>query len=112
MKDLIRHLSLRAARSPAFTRSLQLLDAAGGERPDLIVSGINHGSNLGDDVTYSGTVAAAFEGIVLCLPALAVSQQSGIGGMGYAGRGFDFSVAARIARELVVRATESPLAAL
>ena len=33
-----------------------------GERPDLIVSGINHGSNLGDDVTYSGTVAAAFEG--------------------------------------------------
>jgi 5'/3'-nucleotidase len=82
-----------------------------GERPDLIVSGINHGSNLGDDVTYSGTVAAAFEGIVLGLPALAVSQQSGIGGMGYAGRGFDFSVAARIARELVVRATESPLPA-
>ena len=39
-----------------------------GERPDLIVSGINHGSNLGDDVTYSGTVAAAFEGIVLGLP--------------------------------------------
>ena len=34
-----------------------------GARPDLIVSGINHGSNLGDDVTYSGTVAAAFEGI-------------------------------------------------
>jgi hypothetical protein len=36
-----------------------------GERPDLIVSGINHGSNLGDDITYSGTVAAALEGIVL-----------------------------------------------
>src|SRR6476469_74745 len=36
-----------------------------GERPELIVSGINHGSNLGDDVTYSGTVAAALEGIVL-----------------------------------------------
>src|SRR2546421_8556960 len=34
-----------------------------GERPDLIVSGINHGSNLGDDITYSGTVAAALEGI-------------------------------------------------
>ena len=56
-----------------------------GERPDLIVSGINHGSNLGDDVTYSGTVAAAFEGIVLGLPAIAVSQQAGVGGMGYAG---------------------------
>ena len=47
-----------------------------GERPDLIVSGINHGSNLGDDVTYSGTVAAALEGIVLGIPAIAVSQQS------------------------------------
>ena len=36
--------------------------------PDLIVSGINHGSNLGDDITYSGTVAAALEGIVLGMP--------------------------------------------
>src|SRR4026208_1927267 len=34
-----------------------------GERPDLIVSGINHGANLGDDITYSGTVAAAIAGI-------------------------------------------------
>src|SRR3954470_6798405 len=41
---------------------------------ELIVSGINHGSNLGDDITYSGTVAAALEGIVLGLPAVAVSQ--------------------------------------
>ena len=44
--------------------------------PELIVSGINHGANLGDDITYSGTVAAAFEGIVLGIPAIAVSQQS------------------------------------
>ena len=36
--------------------------------PELIVSGINHGSNLGDDITYSGTVAAALEGIVLGIP--------------------------------------------
>jgi 5'-nucleotidase len=43
--------------------------------PELIVSGINHGANLGDDITYSGTVAAALEGIVLGLPAIAVSQQ-------------------------------------
>ena len=42
-----------------------------GERPDLIVAGINYGVNLGDDVTYSGTVAAAFEGIVLGIPAIA-----------------------------------------
>ena len=45
-------------------------------RPELIVSGINHGSNLGDDITYSGTVAAALEGIVLGIPAVAVSQQA------------------------------------
>jgi 5'-nucleotidase len=47
-----------------------------GDVPDLIVSGINYGVNLGDDVTYSGTVAAAFEGIILGIPAIAVSQQS------------------------------------
>jgi 5'-nucleotidase len=45
-------------------------------KPELIVSGINHGANLGDDITYSGTVAAALEGIVLRVPAIAVSQQS------------------------------------
>jgi 5'-nucleotidase len=80
-----------------------------GERPDLIVSGINHGSNLGDDVTYSGTVAAAFEGIVLGLPAIAVSQQAGVGGMGYDGREFDFSAAAAIARELVRMVISDPM---
>ena len=47
--------------------------------PELIVSGINHGANLGDDITYSGTVAAALEGIVLGIPAIAVSQQAGLG---------------------------------
>ena len=44
--------------------------------PDLVVAGINHGSNLGDDITYSGTVAAALEAVVLGLPGIAVSQQS------------------------------------
>jgi 5'-nucleotidase len=47
-----------------------------GFQAELIVSGINHGSNLGDDITYSGTVAAALEGVILGLPAIAVSQQS------------------------------------
>jgi len=42
-------------------------------RPDLLVSGINRGGNLGDDVTYSGTVAAAFEGTLLSVPSFAVS---------------------------------------
>ena len=73
-----------------------------GERPDLIVSGINHGANLGDDVTYSGTVAAALEGIVLGLPALAVSQQSSRREMDFRfGRSFDFGVAARFTAALV-----------
>ena len=45
--------------------------------PDLIVSGINHGANLGDDITYSGTVAAALEGIMLNIPAVAVSLVRG-----------------------------------
>jgi len=44
--------------------------------PDLVVSGINKGLNIGDDVTYSGTVAGAFEGALLGYQALAVSQQS------------------------------------
>jgi len=50
-----------------------------GFEAEIVVSGINHGSNLGDDITYSGTVAAALEGIVLGLPAIAVSQQSRAG---------------------------------
>jgi 5'-nucleotidase len=41
--------------------------------PDIVVSGINHGENLGDDITYSGTVAAAFEGIVIGVPGIALS---------------------------------------
>jgi 5'-nucleotidase len=51
--------------------------------PELIVSGINHGANLGDDITYSGTVAAAFEGIMLRMPAIAVSQQADHGGLDF-----------------------------
>lgn len=44
-----------------------------GEKPDLLVSGINAGVNMGDDVTYSGTVSAAFEGTLLSIPSIAVS---------------------------------------
>jgi len=44
------------------------------ERPVLVAAGINHGSNLGDDVTYSGTVSAAMEGTLLGVPSIAVSQ--------------------------------------
>ncbi len=44
-----------------------------GRRPDLVVSGINPGANLGDDVTYSGTVAGAFEGMLLGIPSFSIS---------------------------------------
>ena len=82
-----------------------------GGRPDLIVSGINHGSNLGDDITYSGTVAAAFEGIVLGIPAIAISQQSSGGGMGYVSGRFDFGLAGPFVAQLVRRLTEEPMPA-
>ena len=47
------------------------------KRPDLVISGINRGPNLGDDVTYSGTVAAAMEGALLRIPSMAVSIEGG-----------------------------------
>ncbi len=81
-----------------------------GDRPDLIVAGINHGSNLGDDITYSGTVAAALEGIVLGIPAVAFSQQSAAGEMDFRlGRSYDFAVAASFAAQLVERLAENPM---
>jgi 5'-nucleotidase len=65
------------------------------EEPDLVVSGINHGANLGDDVIYSGTVAAAIEGRFLGLPTIAVSL---------AGRDFrHFDTAARVACDMVLK---------
>lgn len=65
------------------------------ERPALVVSGINKGANLGDDVTYSGTVSAAMEGTLLGIPSIAISQ---------VGRPpFDFRIAAEFAAKLVGR---------
>jgi 5'-nucleotidase len=79
---------------------------------DLVVSGINHGANLGDDITYSGTVAAALEGVVLGLPAIAVSQQSGARALDYRfDGGFDFEVAATFVARLVERIEHVPLPA-
>ncbi|HEX5983559.1 MAG TPA: 5'/3'-nucleotidase SurE, partial [Solirubrobacterales bacterium] len=77
--------------------------------PELIVSGINHGSNLGDDITYSGTVAAALEGIILGVPAVAFSQQSAAGGLGYVSGKFDFTVAAAFTAQLVARLREEKM---
>ncbi len=78
--------------------------------PELIVSGINHGANLGDDITYSGTVAAAFEGVILGIPAIAVSQQARRGEMGWSfGEEMDFSRAAEFAAGLVENFHDVPL---
>jgi 5'-nucleotidase len=68
---------------------------------DMVVSGINHGANLGDDVLYSGTVAAAIEGRFLGLPTMAVSLVARDGG--------HFDTAARVASELVMRLMRAPL---
>src|SRR5438105_2429817 len=71
--------------------------------PDVVVSGINSGSNMGDDTLYSGTVAAATEGYLLGIPSIAVSLS-----------GHDFlhyETAARVARTLVERLARAPFGA-
>ena len=81
-----------------------------GFEAELVVSGINHGSNLGDDITYSGTVAAALEAIVLGLPGIAVSQQSSARELDFrVGTGFDFTVAASFTASLVAELEHTPL---
>jgi 5'-nucleotidase len=78
--------------------------------PDVVVSGINHGANLGDDITYSGTVAAALEGIMLGIPGIAVSQQSLKREMDFRlGRTFDFANAAAFTAQVVDRLDDVPL---
>jgi 5'-nucleotidase len=81
-----------------------------GFQADLIVSGINHGANLGDDISYSGTVAAAIEGIVLGLPAVAVSQQSNAREMDFRlGKRFAFEAAAAFTARMVEEIEDVPL---
>jgi len=69
--------------------------------PDIVIAGINHGANLGDDVIYSGTVAAAMEGRFLGLPAIAVSLVGK--------HGQHFPTAARVTIELLERLKSRPL---
>jgi len=75
------------------------------EQPDIVVSGINNAANLGDDVIYSGTVAAAMEGRFLGLPAIAMSLVT----TDHQARHFE--TAARVAVELVSRLLSDPLPA-
>ncbi|MYZ47367.1 5'/3'-nucleotidase SurE [Propylenella binzhouense] len=53
-----------------------------GEKPDLVISGVNRGQNMADDVTYSGTVAGAMEGTLLGIPSVALSQAYGYQSIG------------------------------
>ena len=69
--------------------------------PDMVISGINVGANMGDDTIYSGTVAAATEGYLLGVPSLAVSLASH--------RALHYETAAQVTRRLVERFVESPL---
>jgi 5'-nucleotidase len=69
--------------------------------PDIIVSGINNGANMGDDTIYSGTVAAATEGYLLGIPSIAISLASH--------DCINFDTAGRVARELVERFARNPI---
>ncbi len=71
------------------------------ERPRLVIAGINRGANLGDDITYSGTVSAAMEATLLGVPAIAVSL---------VGRTqFDFTAAAAFTRRVAMAVLRDPL---
>jgi 5'/3'-nucleotidase len=77
---------------------------------EIVVAGINHGSNLGDDITYSGTVAAALEALVLGIPGIAVSQQSNAREMDFRlGSRFGFERAADFVARVVAQLDEVPL---
>jgi 5'-nucleotidase len=84
--------------TPTDCVNLAVLKLFRGNRPDLIVSGINFGPNLGDDVTYSGTISAAFEGALLGVPSIAFSA--------LVGEHFSFDRCATFAAELARLAPE------
>jgi len=88
--------------TPTDCVNIAITQVFAGELPDLVVSGINKGYNLGDDITYSGTVAGALEGALLGIPSLAVSLRATRGE-------FDFSFAARAAAVLADAMLRSPL---
>jgi 5'-nucleotidase len=96
----------RVAGTPTDCVHLALTGLFSGEpEPDIVVSGINNSANLGDDVIYSGTVAAAMEGRFLGLPAVAVSLAS------QDHRGQHFETAARAAAHIIERLRTDPLPA-
>jgi 5'-nucleotidase len=94
------HFAVDGTPVDCVTLAMNLIFGAG-DSPDLVVSGINKGGNLGEDVTYSGTVAGALEASVYGLPGIAVSLVQRVD--------FDFAAAARFAVELARRVLEDGL---
>ena len=88
--------------TPTDCVNLAVAKVFGGLPPDLVVSGINKGWNLGDDVTYSGTVSGAFEGALLGIPAMAISLRATRGA-------YDFGPSARTALTLASALLQHPL---
>ena len=87
--------------TPTDCVNLAVLWLLRGSEPDMVVSGINAGLNLGDDVTYSGTVSATFEGVLLGLPSVAFSQDLR--------DGFSYQRSASLAADLVEKLLEADL---
>ena len=77
-----RRYSVTGTPTDSVTLALRLLFAD--NRPDLVISGVNAGENLGDDITYSGTISAAMEAALAGIPAVALSQVMRRGGDGFA----------------------------
>ena len=68
------------------------------EKPDLLISGINRGSNMGEDITYSGTAAGAMEAVLHDVPAIAISQV-----MDFTDPSGDFTLACKTIKELIIK---------
>jgi 5'-nucleotidase len=92
-----RHYSIDGTPTDCVTLALTKIMP---ERPEIVVSGINHGANLGDDVTYSGTVAGALEASIFKLPGIAVSLTA---------RDGDFTEAAKFAADLTLQVLKEGL---
>lgn len=71
------------------------------QKPDLLVSGINRGSNMGEDITYSGTAAGAMEGVLHNIPSIAISQV-----MDFTNPNGDFSLAQKTIKKIVTKIRE------
>src|SRR6266700_2940807 len=95
-----RHWTVDGTPTDCVTLALNLI-LSPEQRPHICASGINHGPNLGDDATYSGTVAGAMEATILGLPGIAFSLD--------ATRKLDFVESAKIAREITEKAINEGL---